>query len=285
MADTPAPSLPGLTDAPLPPDMARAAETVGVRKAGYDGLTLLALAVLAGAFIGLGAMFATVVVSGAEGMLPFGVTRLLAGLVFSLGLILVLVAGAQLFTGDMLMVMAWANGRIRLRQMVRVWTTVWIGNFIGAAATALLVFLSGQYEFGQGAVGKTAIHSALVKTAYPLHQAFVLGILCNVLVCLAVWLALAARSVTDKVLAILFPITAFVAAGFEHSVANMYYVPLGLFLEWWAPDEFWAGIGQAAPHIPLDGFLANLAAVTAGNWVGGAVLVGGVYWFIYLRPR
>lgn len=270
--------------APLPAEMAQAAEAVGVKKARTDTLTLLALAVLAGAFIGLGAMFATLAVSGAEGMLPTGVTRLLAGAVFSMGLILVLVAGAQLFTGDMLMVMAWASGKIHLRQMVRVWTVVWLGNFIGAAATALLVFLSGQYAFGHGEVGAAALKYASVKTAYPPAQAFVLGILCNVLVCLAVWLALAARTVTDKVMAVFFPITAFVAAGFEHSVANMYYVPLGLLIEHWAPASFWQAIGHGAPAIPPTAFAINLGAVTLGNWVGGALLVGAVYWFIYLRP-
>lgn len=270
--------------APLPAEMARTAEGIGVKKACTDTLTLLALAVLAGAFIGLGAMFATVAVAGADGMLPMGVTRLLAGAVFSLGLILVLVAGAQLFTGDMLMVMAWASGKIRLRQMARVWTVVWLGNFIGAAATALLVFLSGQYAFGHGEIGAAALKYAGLKTAYAPAQAFVLGVLCNVLVCLAVWLALAARTVTDKVLAVVFPITAFVAAGFEHSVANMYYVPLGLLIERWAPDTFWHAIGHGAPALSITAFLVNLGAVTLGNWVGGALLVGAVYWFIYLRP-
>lgn len=269
---------------PLPAEMARAAEAVGVKKARTDTLTLLALAVLAGAFIGLGAMFATVAVSGTEGMLPTGVTRLLAGAVFSMGLILVLVAGAQLFTGDMLMVMAWASGKIRLRHMVRVWTIVWLGNFAGAAATALLVFLSGQYAFGHGEVGAAALKYAGLKTAYPPAQAFVLGVLCNVLVCLAVWLALAARTVTDKVLAVFFPITAFVAAGFEHSVANMYYVPLGLLIEHWAPSSFWQSIGHGAPALSATAFAVNLGAVTLGNWVGGTVFVGAVYWFIYLRP-
>lgn len=268
-------------DAPLPPEIARAAENIGVKKAGLDSPTLFMLAVLAGSFIGLGAMFATLVVTGAEGMLPFGLTRLLGGVAFSLGLILVLVAGAQLFTGDMLMVMAWASGKIRVRAMLRVWAIVWLGNLAGAVATALLVFLSGQYGFGKGAVGATALHYAMVKTAYPVGQALALGILCNVLVCLAVWLGLAARSVTDKVLAVLFPVTAFVAAGFEHSVANMYYVPLGLFIQWWAPDAFWAG--HAPPDLSLAAFAVNLLAVSLGNWIGGAVLIGGIYWFIYLR--
>lgn len=280
---TPVASPPSL-DALLPDAIAVAAENLGVKKASYDTATLFALAILAGAFIALGGLFATVVMSGAEGMLPYGVTRLLGGLVFALGLVLVLVGGAQLFTGDALMVMAWASGRLKTRTMLKVWTTVWLGNFVGAAGTALLVFLSGQYSFGHGAVGATALYFATAKSGLPTDQAFFLGILCNVLVCLAVWLALGARSVTDKILAVTFPVAAFVAAGFEHCVANMYFVPLGLLIELGAPASFWADLGRSAPAIPVGHFLVNLAAVTLGNWVGGALLVGGVYWFIYRRP-
>jgi formate transporter len=270
-------------DARLPDAIALAAEELGVRKAHYDTPTLLALAVLAGAFIALGGLFATVTMSGAEGMMPFGVTRLLGGLVFSLGLVLVVVGGAQLFTGDALMVMAWASGRLTARRMLRVWTLVWIGNFVGAAGTAVLVFLSGQYTFGHGAVGVTALYIATTKSGLPVTQAFFLGILCNVLVCLAVWLALGARSVTDKILAVILPVSAFVAAGFEHCVANMYFIPLGLLIQWGAPDTFWTELGRSFPAIDTGGFLLNLGAVTLGNWVGGAVLVGAVYWFIYRR--
>ncbi|MBY6261271.1 formate/nitrite transporter family protein [Azospirillum sp. 412522] len=276
---------PQTLDALMPDAIALAAENLGVKKAHYDTPTLFALAVLAGAFIALGGLFATVAMSGAEGMLPYGLTRLLGGLVFSMGLILVIVGGAQLFTGDALMVMAWASGRLHAREMMRVWTTVWIGNFVGAAGTALLVFLSGQYTFGHGAVGASALYFAVAKSSLPTSQAFFLGILCNVLVCLAVWLALGARSVGDKILAITFPVAAFVAAGFEHCVANMYFVPLGLLIEWGAPDSFWHDLGRAAPAIPVGQYLVNLVAVTLGNWIGGAVMVGAVYWFIYRRPK
>ena len=211
-------------------------------------------------------------------------TRLLGGLVFSLGLVLVIVGGAQLFTGDALMVMAWASGRLDRRDAAGL-DAVWIGNFVGAAGTALLVFLSGQYTFSHGAVGATALYFASAKSGLPVMQAFFLGILCNVLVCLAVWLSLGARSVTDKILAIIFPVSAFVAAGFEHCVANMYFVPLGLLIEWGAPDSLWADLGRRASRpIAAGPFLVNLGAVTLGNWIGGAVLVGGVYWFIYRRP-
>ncbi|WP_448190848.1 formate/nitrite transporter family protein [Azospirillum sp. sgz301742] len=272
-------------DARLPDAIALAAEDLGVKKAHTDTATLFALAVLAGAFVALGGLFATVVMSGAEGMLPYGVTRLLGGLVFSLGLVLVIVGGAQLFTGDALLVMAWASGRLTARAMMRVWTLVWLGNFVGALGTALLVFLSGQYTFGHGAVGAQALYFATAKSGLPVMQAFFLGILCNVLVCLAVWLALGARSVGDKILAIVPPVSAFVAAGFEHCVANMYFVPLGLLIQWGAPNSFWADLGRSSPPIDAGHFLLNLGAVTLGNWIGGAVLVGAVYWFIYRRVR
>ncbi len=276
-----APSL----DARMPDAIALAAEDLGVKKAHYDTPTLLALAVLAGAFIALGGLFATVAMSGAEGMMPYGVTRLLGGLVFSLGLVLVIVGGAQLFTGDTLIVMAWASGRLTWRQMLRVWCLVWIGNFAGALGTAVLVFLSGQYMFGHGAVGETALYFATAKSGLPVTQAFFLGILCNVLVCLAVWLALGARGVGDKIMAIMLPVSAFVAAGFEHCVANMYFVPLGLLIERGAPDRFWTEMTHRFPPIDVGHYLLNLGAVTLGNWIGGAVLVGAVYWFIYRRPR
>lgn len=269
----------------LTPDaIAVAAEEMGVRKAGYDTLTLFALAVLAGVFIGLGAMFATTVVAGADGMMPYGVTRLLAGISFSLGLVLVLIGGAQLFTGDMLMVMAWASRRINTRRMVRVWVLVWLGNLVGAVGTAALVFLSGQYTFGQNAIGIAALHYAEAKSALPVVDAFFLGILCNILVCLAVWLTLAGRTVADRIAAIILPVTAFVAAGFEHCIANMYYLSLGLMIEFGAPESFWAAIGHHEAAIPIGGVLTNLAVVTAGNWVGGALIVGGTYWLIYRRP-
>lgn len=273
--------------AALPPDaIARAAEDLGVKKARLDLATLFGLAVLGGAFVALGGLVSTVVLAGAEGHLTYGVSRLLAGLTFSLGLVLVVVAGAQLFTSDCLMVMAWASGRLRLAEMLRVWTVVWAGNLVGALGTAALVFLSGQYEFGHGAVGDVALYIAGAKSNLPVAQAFFLGILCNVLVCLAVWLSLGARSVSDKILAVVFPVTAFVAAGFEHCVADMYFMPLGLMIERAASTDFWvdmARLGHVRTAISPGGFVVNLAAVTLGNWVGGALLVGGIYWFLYRR--
>ena len=275
-------------DALLPQEIAEKAEAVGVQKTRRDAMTLFVLGVLAGAFIALGAMFATTVLAGADGVLPFGVSRLLAGIVFCLGLILVVVGGAELFTGNALMVMALAAGKLKLSEMLRAWVIVYIGNFVGAVGTALLVFLSGQYLLGDGSVAAVALKLGASKAALPFGQAFFLGILCNVLVCLAVWLSLGARSVTDKVLAILFPVSAFVAAGFEHSVANMYFIPLALMIKAFAPASLWSALAatpESFANLTLAGLVTNLAPVTLGNIVGGGVLVGGVYWFVYLRTR
>ena len=271
-------------DALLPAEIARRAEALGASKVRTDPVRLLVLAVLAGAFIALGGMFATTVLAGAEGALPFGVSRLLAGLVFGLGLVLVVLGGAELFTGNTLMVMALAAGHIRPGEMLRAWAIVYAGNFLGACGTAVLVLLSGQYLAGDGAVARVALGLAQAKSALPFDRAFFLGILCNVLVCLAVWMSLGARGTADKVAAMLLPVAAFVAAGFEHSVANMYFIPLGLLIRDFAPEALWLQLG-AAPALSWWGLLHNLVPVTLGNLVGGGALVGGVYWFVYLRGR
>jgi len=267
--------------------MAAKASDLGVAKAGLDGLRTFVLAVLAGAFIALGAMFATVVTAGA-GDLPFGVTRLAGGVAFCLGLVLVVVAGAELFTGNNLIVMAWADRRITLGRLLRNWGVVYVGNLVGALATGLIVFAGGQYEFGDGAVGLNALNIAETKASLGWGQAVALGVLCNALVCLAVWLTYSARSVTDKILAVLFPISAFVAAGFEHSVANMYFLPLGLLVKDAGDGAFWDATGaSAADYQDLTwpaAVLGNLVPVTLGNVVGGAVMVGLVYWLVYRRP-
>jgi formate transporter len=270
-------------DALLPVDIAQKAEAVGVQKTRLDFVSLLTLAVLGGAFIALGAMFATTVLAGADEVIPFGVSRLLSGLVFCLGLILVVVGGAELFTGNTLMVMAWAAGKVRLAEMLRAWLIVYVGNFIGAIGTAALVFLSGQYLLGKGSVAAAALNIAIAKVTLPFDHALFLGILCNVLVCLAVWLAYGAHTTTDKILAIVFPVSAFVVAGFEHSVANMYLIPLGLFIKAWAPSAQAAGTDYAALTWPV--FFVSLIPVTIGNIIGGGGLVGMVYWFVYLRKR
>jgi formate transporter FocA len=279
---------PPRVDALLPPEMAALAEKVGQRKAGLDAVTTLTLGVLAGAFIAFGAVVSTTVTAGADGVLPYGVTRLLAGLVFTLGLILVLVGGAELFTGNTLIVMAWANGKVGTGLLLRNWALVYLGNLVGALGLAGLVFVSGQYAFGGGAVGLSALSTAAGKVQLGWWQAVALGVLCNVLVCLAVWLTFSARTTTDRILAIVPPIAAFVAAGFEHSVANMYFIPIGLLIRAGAEPAFWQAIGRSPadyPALTWDAFVwANLAPVTLGNVIGGAVLVGAVYWFVYLRP-
>jgi len=288
-------------DAILPATMALRAEESGVRRVSTDGLTLLVLSILAGAFISFGAIFATTVsagsiaLAGARGAgeysagLPYGVVRLLAGLVFSVGLILVVVGGAELFTGNNLVVMAWASGKVRTRDLLFNWVVAFVGNFAGAFATAALMFLTTQYTFGGGSVGLVALATAEAKTSLAFIPAVTLGIMCNALVCLAVWMCFSARTTVDRVVAIIPPIAAFVAAGFEHCIANMYFIPIGLFIKTGAPQSFWLSIGKTAADFPAltwrNFLFANLLPVTAGNIIGGSVMVAAVYWFVYLRSR
>lgn len=272
---------------PLPPDMALACEAAGTSKAKRDAITLFVLGLLAGAFIAFGAIFMTVVLTGSDD-LPWGLARLLAGIVFSLGLILVIVGGAELFTGDALMIMAYASGRIDLLALLRAWLLVYAGNVVGAIGTAVLVFLANGHGFADGGVGETALTIASAKAGLPLGQLFFLAVLCNVLVCLAVWMSFGARTVADKVAVIVPPIAAFVAAGFEHSIANLYFLPYALLIKWLAPAAFWAAIEQEAgayPALTVSAALSNIAVATAGNLIGGSLMVGAVYWFVYLRPR
>jgi formate transporter len=277
---------PVIFDAIMPAAMAARAEEIGVRKATADPVTVLALSILGGAFISLGAIFATTVGTGG-GALPFGVARLLSGLAFSLGLIVVVSAGAELFTGNNLIVMAWAGGKVGTRAVLINWTLVFIGNFVGAIATVVLSFCSMQYEFADGAVGLTALNTANGKVLHTFGQALVLGIMCNALVCLAIWMSYGARSMIDKIAAVVPPVAAFVAAGFEHSIANIYYVPLGLLIKSAAGEPFWTAIGKTPADFPAltwgNFLVGNLIPVTLGNVLGGSVLVGLVYWFIYLR--
>jgi formate transporter len=276
-------------DALLPADMAVKAQEIGTRKAALGFYTVFALAILAGAFVALGALFSTTAVAGATGVLPYGVIRLLAGLVFCLGLILVVVGGAELFTGNNLIVMAWASGHVSTGKLLRNWGIVYLGNFIGSLATAVIVFLTQQYTFGAGSVGLAALNTAKIKVELDFVQAICLGMLCNALVCLAIWLCYSARSTGDKILSIIFPITAFSAAGFEHSVANMYFISIGLLIKDFGAPGFWATIQKTtADYASLTWgsfMLNNLLPVTIGNIIGGALMVGAVYWFVYLRHK
>ena len=280
-----APFTPTGLDALPPAEVARKAESVGVAKAAAGKFDVFVLSVLAGSFIALGAIFATTVSAGG-GELPYGVVRLLAGLVFTLGLILVVVAGAELFTGNNLIVMAWASRRVRTAQVMANWGIVFVGNFVGAFATAVLLFVSEQYSFGGGEVGRAILAIGVAKTSLGFLQAVALGMLCNALVCLAVWLTYGAHTTTDKILAIIPPIAAFVAAGFEHSVANMYFLSIALLVK--SDEKFLSALDPQPDlsQLTVQGFLVdNLLPVTIGNILGGAVMVGAVYWLVYLRPK
>ncbi len=287
-------------DSLLPAEMATRAEYLGVRKAEMPTFTMLMLSILAGAFIALGAIFATTVAAGgmsvtaADGTvafstgLPYGVTRLLTGLVFCLGLILVIVGGAELFTGNNLIVMAWASGKVTGRALLRNWGIVYLGNFIGSIATAVLMFFTKQYTFGSDAIGIAALKTAVAKCDLDFIQAMALGVLCNALVCLAVWLTYSARTTLDKIISIIFPITAFVAAGFEHSIANMYFIPYALLVKDFDP-EYMAKVAEKIPNLEAltwqAFFINNLIPVTIGNIIGGAVLVAAIYWVVFLRRK
>jgi formate/nitrite transporter len=285
-------------DAIMPADMARRAEKSGSAKALIDPVTLLALSILAGAFISFGAIFATTVSAGTIGVtlpdgnslsaeLPYGIVRLFAGLVFSVGLILVAVGGAELFTGNNLIVMGWASGRVTTRALLRNWTIVFVGNFAGAFLTAVLMFYTAQYTFGGGTVGLAALKMANAKASLDFVPALTLGIMCNALVCLAIWMGYSARTPIDKVFTIIPPVAAFVASGFEHCIANIYFIPIGLFIKAGAPNAFWASIGKSPADFPAltwhNFFVGNLVPVTIGNIIGGSIMVAAVYWFVYLR--
>lgn len=263
-------------DAYAPREVALRVETVGVAKARMATLPLLMLGMLAGAFIGLGGLFFMVVKS--DPTLGFAASQVLGGLVFSLGLLLVVVAGAELFTGNNLLAMAWADGRITSTELLRNWVLVCLANFVGAAGLAVLVFLSGHWQMNGGAVGEQVVRVALAKQNLGVAEAFFRAVLCNVLVCLAVWMAMAGRSVADKAVAIVFPISAFVAAGFEHSIANMYFMPLA-----WLIQQF--GGVPVAQAVTWGGMLGNWVPVIAGNLLGGSVLVGLSYYVIYRRGQ
>lgn len=273
-------------DAYKPKEIARRLDQACISKSVTDPIRVFVLAILAGAFIALGAAFFTLVTHDPGNMNP-GVLRLLGGLVFSLGLILVVVAGAELFTGNNLLVMACVDKKITLKQLLQNWMIVYLGNFVGSVGMAVLMFFSGLWESSGGMLGEKVILIANGKVNLEITEAISRGILCNILVCLAVWLCFAGHSVADKILAIIFPITAFVAMGFEHSIANMYFIPAGMMAL--QQVELATSLSENYPNINLENltlsgmFLKNLLPVTLGNMIGGGIFVGLVYWFIYLR--
>lgn len=257
----------GITDPYSPAQMAALVATAGVKKAALPLLQLTTLGVLAGAFIAFGAMFYTHTITGQE--LGFGPGRLLGGVAFSLGLILVVVGGAELFTGNNLIVMAWADKKVATAALLRNWVVVYLANFVGALGSVVLVYWSGILDGAGGEVAATAAAIYEGKASLGTIEAFARGVLCNALVCLAIWLCYASHRVSGKILCIVFPISAFVALGFEHSVANMYLIPIGML-----------AAGQSIDWLVL---LSNLAPVTIGNIIGGSVFVALVYWIVYLR--
>lgn len=289
----------GAFDSLLPAAMAKRAEEIGARKCAMDPVSLLVLAVLAGAFISFGAIFATTVSSGNiagtvgpggvtfAASLPYGIMRLVTGIVFSVGLILVVVGGAELFTGNNLIVIAWASRRVKTRDLLTNWLIAFAGNSLGAGLTAVLMFFTTQYTFGGGGVGLTALSIAKAKVELGLVPAFALGVMCNTLVCLAVWMCYSARTTAGRIITIVPPIAAFVAAGFEHSIANVYFLTIALLIKDWAPETFWQSIDRSPADFGAltwkSAAFENLLPVTLGNMIGGSVMVAAVYWFIYLR--
>jgi formate transporter len=258
-----------------PAEIKEAVETVGVKKANLPLLASFMLAIVAGGGVGFGALYYTIVASDAA--LSFAIARVVGGLVFTLGLALVLIGGAELFTGNNLIVMAWASGKVSTRTMLRNWTIVWLGNLIGALGLVVLVFLSHHLDMNDGRIGLSVLSTAAGKIRPDSATLFFKGILCNVLVCAAVWLAYAGRSVADKMVAVVLPVSAFIAAGFEHCVANMYFLPMAWLL---------VQTGHAPPNfdvsaITISGIIHNLVPVTLGNIVGGAGFVGAFYWAVY----
>lgn len=276
-------------DALLPKDMAVKAENIGIAKAGLGAYRMFALAILAGAFIAMGANYATTVWSGlgAAGV-PYGLQRLAGGLVFATGLIMVVIGGSELFTGNCLIPMAWASKKVSTGAMLRNWVIVYAGNFVGSVLTAYMVFLGGQHTFGGGSVGLTALNIGVAKVSLGFVQCIALAIFCNALVCMAVWMCFSSRNNVDKVWVILPPISAFVACGFEHCVANMYFIPSALFIKDLDPAYFATVASKLKGGGEIltwgDFITRNLIPATIGNIIGGALMVGLMYWFIYLRP-
>jgi formate transporter len=269
-------------DAYSPKEIAARIEKAGVVKSAGEPLRILALSILAGAFIAFGALLYTIVTYD-SGEVATGIMRLIGGLSFCLGLILVVVAGAELFTGNILIVMAYVDGKVSFSHLMQNWTIVYVGNFIGAIGIVVLIYFSGHWMIDGGAVGAKVVAIANAKVNLTWMEAFTRGVLCNILVCLAIWLCFAGHTVVDKVIAVLFPITAFVALGFEHSVANMYFIPAGIFAKQ-QPELFDTVASMNLEQLTTTGlFLNNLLPVTLGNIVGGSVFVALFYWFIYLR--
>ncbi|HUX47985.1 MAG TPA: formate/nitrite transporter family protein [Dehalococcoidia bacterium] len=270
-------------DAYQPAQMICRLEDTCVAKASRDNLSTALLGILAGFFIGLGAVFCTLVTTDMG--LGFGLGKLLGGLAFSLGLILVVVAGAELFTGNALIIAPWLSTRVSGSALLRNWAIVYFANFAGALILVAILYHAQFWALNGYGVGANALTIASGKSSLAFVPALCRGILCNALVCLAVWMCLSARSVTEKVLAIAFPITAFVACGFEHSIANMFFIPMGIAMTGQAEVVQAAGLAASQiANVNMLGLVNNLIPVTIGNIIGGTS-VGIIYWLIFLRKQ
>ena len=261
------------------------AERIGAEKAAQDAMSLLALAALAGGFIAFGATFAAAVTAGVPPDEVVGTVKLAGGLAFSLAYVLAIVGGAELFTTNVLMVMAWAHGRLSTLHLLRAWGIVFVGNLLGAAATGGMLVLAGQHAEASGGVGQRLLESAARINGLGVGEALLLGVLGNTLLCLGVWLTYSARTTTDRILALISPVAAFYVLGLEHAIAVMFYLPCAAFIELLAAPPFWQAAGAIDPGVTLGSFLHVLLPVTVGNIIGGGALVALMYWFIYLRPE
>lgn len=272
-----------IVEAFSPSDIARRVEEAGVAKTRAGVAATLALGVMAGVFIALGAMLAGTISVGSE--LGAGPTKLLMGVGLAMGLFMVVITGAELFTGNNLMLMGLFTRRISILSLGRNWGLVYAGNLIGSLLIVALVYYGGWWAQGDYAFGGAAVATADAKVNLSFETAFVRGILANMLVCLAVWMAMAGRSAIDKLAGLFLPVCAFVAAGFEHSVANMYFVPVGVLLAAAEPQTLAAAGLADAPRLDVAWASHNLAAASLGNIVGGGVIVGLAHWFIHLREK
>ncbi|HHF2870024.1 TPA: formate transporter FocA [Vibrio diabolicus] len=271
-----------------PKEMMAEAEKFALSKANKTSSMTLSLAIMAGAFIGLAFLFYITVTTGSAGA-GWGLSRLAGGLAFSMGLILIVICGGELFTSSVLSSISWANKQISFGKMLSIWGKVYVGNFIGAMFLLALVTAAGLYQMDNGQWGLNALNIAQHKLHHTLIQAFALGILCNLLVCLAIWLTFSSANAMTKAAMTIMPVAMFVSSGFEHCVANMFMVPLGIVIANFAPESFWASVGVPASQyadLNIGHFItANLIPVTLGNIVGGAVLVGLANWCIFRRPE
>jgi formate transporter len=269
-----------------PADIAKKVEVAGIKKANLPFWSLVLLSILAGSFISMGCIFYILVTF--DSTLPSGITRLIGGLVFCIGLILVVVAGAELFTGNNLLVMGVASRVVRFSQLLKNWAIVYVGNFIGSISVVILMFYSNIWKTGAFGYAAKAVIIAATKVNLTFVEGLTRGILCNALVCLAIWMCFGSRQIISKIAAIIFPITAFVALGFEHSIANMFYLPFGIILK--RNPQVIEAVLKISPDLNLNnltvyGMLGNILSVTLGNIIGGAILVGLIYWIIIVLPQ